>query len=420
MNSDRDFETTTAEWLNAGTDTTPPHLIDAVLLAAGSTPQERYLRSPLRARSLTFFMRVAAVIVVVAVAGVAALYAFGAGPNIGFGPSADPTSIPSDTEPVFDVALHYYTMDGDPVRDPEPTRIHARLPDGWVADESGMRMDSDEAERSVAISFWAVDAVFTEPCNGDGRADPPGMETIDGLANTFRSRWFGDGPLGQPTTTEPVPTTVSGFRARYLEVRIPDDFDPDECLGGRYATWRNADGVERHQRPGDVSRIWIVEVGPTYDPPPYYPTTPLLVIDATSQGEPAQEGLTGLADIIESLRIESGEEATADDGSAASEPSASVAASQALVQEIYFPTYQGAFDGLGLTEGTLVEDNGCLWIDEDSGYRWLVLWPEAAQLGSVGDRLAVTDGSNQVVVGERISAPGAGYSPRRGVRRSSA
>ena len=48
MNSDRDFETTTAEWLNAGADTTPPHLIDAVLLAARSTPQERALRIPLR------------------------------------------------------------------------------------------------------------------------------------------------------------------------------------------------------------------------------------------------------------------------------------------------------------------------------------------------------------------------------------
>ena len=41
MNDDRDFEPTTAEWLNDGSDATPPHVIDAVLLAARSTPQER-------------------------------------------------------------------------------------------------------------------------------------------------------------------------------------------------------------------------------------------------------------------------------------------------------------------------------------------------------------------------------------------
>ena len=233
-------------------------------------------------------------------------------PGGGAGAATDPTVQPTQTQPpreaVFDVALHSYEdMSGGLVRASEPTRIHAQLPDGWVADESGMSMNSDEAGGSVAVTFWAVDAVFTEPCNGDGRADPPMMRSLDGLAEAFTGWWHGDGPypgregyippIGQPSTSQPADTTVSGLRARYSELRVPDDFDADECVGGRYATWRNADGVERHHRPGDVSRIWIVAVAP-------FPSTPLLVIDATSQGEPSPEGLTELAVIIDSLRIE--------------------------------------------------------------------------------------------------------------------
>jgi hypothetical protein len=227
--------------------------------------------------------------------------------------------LPTETEAVFDVALHYYGVPGNVIRVPEPTRIRARLPDGWVANEIGMTMASGEAEDSLAISFWAVDAVFTEPCTNESRADPPMTRTLDSLADAFTDwwasseMWAGRPPSDLPRTIEPVRTTVSGFRAQYLEVRVPDDVDTDACFGGRYATWRNADGVERHHRPGDVSRLWIVEVGPPprLDPAPSgfvggpsEATTPLLVIDATSQGEPSPEDLAGLVDIIDSMRIE--------------------------------------------------------------------------------------------------------------------
>jgi hypothetical protein len=325
MNDKRDFDRALARWLDEGSDATPPEVIDAVLLAARRTPQERDLRILWRTSPMAMYLGSAAVIVTLLVAGAAAFYAFGSGRNVG-SEVMDTPSIPPETEAAFDVALHYYADETDEggfsgvlTRVPELTRIHARLPDGWVATESGMTMASGEAQHSLAISFWAVDAVFIEPCHSDERADPPMMQTLDMLAGAFTGWWQGDAPdwgdpasppRDLPSTTEPVPTTVSGFRAQYLEVRVPDDVDTDECIGGRYTTWRNADGVERHHQPGDVSRIWIVEVGPP--PPPCCPSTstPLLVIDATSQGEPLQEGLTGLAEIIDSLRIEAPPEET--------------------------------------------------------------------------------------------------------------
>lgn len=91
MNDNRGFERIAAEWLDDGTDTTPRSVIDAVLLAVRSTPQERDLRLLWRTRSMTMYLRVAAVIATVAVAGLAALYAFGYGPNIGSGPTPAPT-----------------------------------------------------------------------------------------------------------------------------------------------------------------------------------------------------------------------------------------------------------------------------------------------------------------------------------------
>lgn len=225
---------------------------------------------------------------------------------------------------VFETALHYYTTDEGmtPVAVPEPTRIEARLPDGWESSGSGVTRDAgDGPDPAVAISFWAVDAVFIEPCNAVGPhgADPPMMRSLDGLAEAFTLWWQGDAlnewwawnpPPDLPSTTHPINTTVSGFHARYLEVRIPETVDVESCQGGRYATWRNADDVERRHGPGEVSRIWIVEVGQPSEfgsnrflPMPAT-SIPLLVIDASSVGEPSPETLAELEDIIASLRIE--------------------------------------------------------------------------------------------------------------------
>jgi len=232
----------------------------------------------------------------------------------------DTPSIPTNGDAVLEVGLHYYTREGGVqgivARVPEPTRIHAGLPEGWASTGSGLTSEPDEPERALAISFWAVDGVSTAPCTDVGEgADPPMMRTLDGLAEAFTLWWTGGAPSemwpagpppGQPRTTEPTSTTVSGFRARYLEVRIPGMVDTGECPSG-YATWRNADGVVRRHGPDDVSRIWIVEVGPpdlVYGNGVPQTPSPLLVIDASSGGEPSPEALAELADIIDSLRIE--------------------------------------------------------------------------------------------------------------------
>lgn len=104
MNSKRDFDRAVDQWLDEGLDATPPEVIDAVLLAVRSTPQERDLRVPWRTTSMTLYLRVAAVIALAVIASTAALssgYQFFSGGS-GFGgtnatPSASPALIARGT-----------------------------------------------------------------------------------------------------------------------------------------------------------------------------------------------------------------------------------------------------------------------------------------------------------------------------------
>jgi hypothetical protein len=96
MTRDRDFERATTDWLDAGSDSTPPHVIDAVLLAVRTTPQERDLRIPWRIPSMKSPLFAAATVAVILAAVFIAIY----GPGLGGtnnAPAAGSTVAPSPT-----------------------------------------------------------------------------------------------------------------------------------------------------------------------------------------------------------------------------------------------------------------------------------------------------------------------------------
>ena len=101
MKNDRDFERVAAEWLDAGSDTTPPHVIDAILLAVRTTPQERDIRIPWRNLSMRNRLYAVSLIAVLAFVGIATYYAFNPRPNVGSQstptPSIEETQAPSPT-----------------------------------------------------------------------------------------------------------------------------------------------------------------------------------------------------------------------------------------------------------------------------------------------------------------------------------
>jgi len=97
MNDDRAFERATRDWLEEGSDRTPPVAIDAVLLAVRTTSQERDLRIPWRTPFMTTPIRAAAGIAIVAVVGIAVLSLIGRGFNVGAPRTQGPTATPAPT-----------------------------------------------------------------------------------------------------------------------------------------------------------------------------------------------------------------------------------------------------------------------------------------------------------------------------------
>ena len=99
MSDHRGFERAMHDWLEAGSDRTPPRAIDAVLLAVKTTPQERDLRIPRRFTQMALSIRLVAAVAIVAVAGVAAMTLFNRSPDQGVGavPTPAKTALPTPT-----------------------------------------------------------------------------------------------------------------------------------------------------------------------------------------------------------------------------------------------------------------------------------------------------------------------------------
>ena len=91
MTNTSDFERAARDWLDAGSDSTPPRVIDAVLLAVRTTPQERDFRIAWRALFVRNPLYAAAAITLLAVAGLAAFYAFSPRPDVGPSVTASPS-----------------------------------------------------------------------------------------------------------------------------------------------------------------------------------------------------------------------------------------------------------------------------------------------------------------------------------------
>lgn len=88
-----------------------------------------------------------------------------------------------------------------------------------------------------------------------------------------------------------------------------------------------------------------------------------------------------------------------------------VACSSAIPAGLYVPTY-GPLNAwpTALLEGTLLEEDGCLWI-ESRDIRWLVLWPGGSSVVEEGEQIVVRNGGERAVVGSDVSAGGGEYGP---------
>ncbi len=268
-----------------------------------------------RMSSIARIALVAVAVLVVAVIAVNLVPASNIGPGASPSPSATPRSTATDTPvgngPIesgghfIDVRLHGYEQ-GLAVMFAAPHRVSFLTPQGW--DGLGWAITKYASAPPAGVSFapWTIDRVFLDPCHwrvpGDF-ADAPMMRQANGLAEALSDWWGAPGATfvraaAAPTATKPVRVTLAGLDAWYVEVTAPSDIDFADCDGGQYRLWLDAVGGERYlQGPGEVDRLWIVDVdGPA--------PGGLLVIDTSSFPGTSAEDRAELEAIVDSIQIE--------------------------------------------------------------------------------------------------------------------
>jgi len=254
MTDDRDFWLATSDWLDGGSDRTPPQAIDAVLLAIKTTRQERALRSPWRPIHMSFLAKsaiAAAAVITIAVAW------FNLGPQ-SQGPGASstqtvtaspsPTPRPlTSTDPVSLETEVRYVASGQ-----FPVPISFVAPAGWIGNIGGpYAVFLGPKDRGDIVSFDIFDKLYADPCHPEQGLVPlaPGR-SVDDLANALAS-------LPGLSVTGPTHGIVDGYPATLL---TSTGQTSATCTGDQLKLWQLPLGADVGIGAGGQMRIWIVEV----------------------------------------------------------------------------------------------------------------------------------------------------------------
>lgn len=172
------------------------------------------------------------------------------------------------------------------------------VPFGWTSIKDGAFLNTAEEEgrdRSfVALQFWDVTQIYRDPCRWTGTLFDPGP-TVSDLVTALATR-----PMRH--ATDPVDVSLDGYRGTYLEWSVPSDLDFEQCDaedGTHYfESWAgsaagHADGDRYQQAPGQVDRLWILDVGGHR-----------LVIDAFSLPGANDFELAQVDTVVQSLRFD--------------------------------------------------------------------------------------------------------------------
>ena len=149
-------------------------------------------------------------------------------------------------------------------------RLEVTLPDGWQKAGAGVYVRSADGDPvGLSISAWTLQRVYVYPCRWASQAfaDPQLMRTAEGQAVALSSWWGQDPNLLPywnskiaPIARAPRATTFLGYPAWYVEVLIPTGLDPAQCDGGELILWNAAGGGVKSSGPGELDRLWVVDV----------------------------------------------------------------------------------------------------------------------------------------------------------------
>jgi hypothetical protein len=165
-------------------------------------------------------------------------------------------------------------------------RIAITLPRGWF-NYDGWGMTTGERIPRMLVSFWDVALVYETPCRWQNTSliDPgPG---VGALASVLAKR-----PLRNATVPKDV--VLAGVRGKYLRWSVPRQIDFADCDEGVFESWtaRGWASDRYQQGPGQVDRIWILNVGGTR-----------LVLDVAYMPQATNADRQALGRIVRSIRF---------------------------------------------------------------------------------------------------------------------
>jgi hypothetical protein len=235
MTTQRDLDTLLTAYMADGMNHLPDRVADAVLDEVHRTRQQAVLGlwRTLRMNSAIKLAIAAAAVIVVALAGFNLLPR----DQSGVGGTASPSASPLGQ--TFEMLVNGSDRS-------VPRYVNVQLPDGWGVMADWWANSADD--ESSSLTFSLVSNTISEPCPHIPR-NPPVDQTIESVATGFTE-------ISGTTATAPVPATLAGMEAMYVEVEIPGTLPCDP-----FWMWESAPGDGNYPSAGQTVRIWVVEAG---------------------------------------------------------------------------------------------------------------------------------------------------------------
>lgn len=172
--------------------------------------------------------------------------------------SADPGADPENATRLSELAAEAplapgnYVLDVSSEHTDEPA-VLIDVPSGYHSAGDGYEIVANEDDDSGLRHFgtWTVDEVATRPCDVSTTWVDPGPG-VDDLADALASL-----PVWE--TTRPVPTTVGGHDAVFMEFNVPAEL-PAACDGEVPSSWHDHVGATQGISSGKTQLLWIVDV----------------------------------------------------------------------------------------------------------------------------------------------------------------
>ena len=131
-------------------------------------------------------------------------------------------------------------------------QLTEELPAGWTHESFGGYRGSSEPGPPAGIGHFVslIDNTFNDPCLHVPRNPKVGPTAADAAAAL--------GAIPDITATRPVPATIAGFDATYIELAIPASLP---CAPKEFYLWQDSpDGHFWVQGLNETVRVWILEV----------------------------------------------------------------------------------------------------------------------------------------------------------------